>query len=866
MAWFRRLGNTFRSRQHWRDLEQELSFHLAERADDLRAEGLDAAEAKRRARLRFGNYGSRLEETYAMDINLVVEGMFRNLRQSVRALARTPLFTATVLLVLALGIGANSAVFSAIDAVLLRPLPFPGGDSLVQLTQTQEKMPQPFVAPVRLEEWGRLNSTFTAISGYYTQDVSETSGELPEKLREALVAPRFLEVLGVAPAVGRAFNSAEEHFGGPNGVLISDRLWRRRFDGDPAAVGKTIRLERSSPVVVGVMPPQFGFPDRDVDVWSVSPLDGPFSKLRDATWFTGVGRLKPGVSLAQARANLAVVQVGLGRQFPKPDAAITVAAAPLKESIVGKVSRSLWLLFGAVSLLLLIACTNIAALLLSRAAAREYETAARLALGASRLAVAGQLLTEVLVLAVTGALLGLGVAGGAAALFRSTVRDLPRVEEMHLNGTVVLYSLLCAVVVTMLCGLVPAVGLARKTLAASLARGGRAQISGRNSLRFLLVGMQVALAVTLLVGAGLLLRSLQKLGKVSPGFEPQQVLAFNVSMNWGETVDQKALKQMSNRLLEGFRTIPGVLAAATTTALPGVPGDYQLELKTTEGRAESEPKLLAQARWVVPGYFATMRIPLASGELCRDVPDRSTAMVNRSFVRRYYGAANVIGQHLAAPAGSFTPPAEVVGVVGDARESGLDREPSPTVYWCNTAMQPGTYILLRTRNEPDTLFNAVRTKVHELEPQRSVYNLTSLADHISDAYAENRLRTILLAFFALTAIALASVGLYGTLGYAVSLRQREVALRMAMGALRGSVVRQILREGMAVAVLGCVAGLVLAVLLGRVLASMLYGVSPTDVVTFATVVTTVLVVAGFASFLPALRAARVEPMRALRED
>jgi putative ABC transport system permease protein len=750
--------------------------------------------------------------------------------------------------------------------MLLRPLPFPRGDQLLQLTQQQEKVPQPFVAPIRLEEWNRLNDTFIGVTGYYLEDISETSGELPEKLREALVAPRFFEVLGATPALGRVFSAGEERFGGPNVVVISDRLWRRRFGASPLAVGKTIHLERSSPVVVGVLPPGFAFPDRDVDVWSVSAPDAPYANSREATWFTGVGRMKPRVTIAQARANLAVVQAGLGRQFPKPDAQIAVVVAPLKEATVGKAGRSLWLLFGAVTVLLLIACTNIAALLLSRAAAREYETAARLALGAPRLAIVGQLLSEVLVLAVAGALLGLLVAGGAAELFRRMVRDLPRVDEIHLDGTVVIYALVCAVAVTLLSGLAPAVSTARKALAASLAHGGRSQVSGRNTLRFVLVGTQVALAVSLLAGAGLMMRSLQELGRVSPGFEPQQVVAFSLSMNWGETADQKAAKAHTERILEGLRTIPGVVAASTTSSLPGVPGEYQLELKTSEGRAESEPKLLAQTRWVAPQYFETMRIPLLSGDLCRDAPSLSTAMVNRSFVERYFPTGRIVGRHLVLPGPAYNPPAEVIGIVGDARETGLDHEPSPTAYWCNAVMQPGTFFLLRTRREPATTFRDVRNKIHELEPQRSVYNLTSLSDHISDAYAENRLRTVLLGFFALTAVALASVGLYGTLGYAVSMRQREVALRLALGAVRGTVTRQFLGEGVGVAALGCVAGLILAVAFGRVLAAMLYGVSPTDVFTLAVVVATVLAVATVSSFLPALRASRVEPMRALREE
>lgn len=319
-------------------------------------------------------------------MNLWMESFGRNLKYAGRTLAKTPGFTVTVILTLALGIGANSAVFTAIDAVLLRPLPFPDGDELVTLTQSQPKITQPFVAPVRLEEWTRLNSTLQAISGYYTEDISELSGEFPEKLRRAAVAPRFLQVLGIAPALGRDFTPEEERFGGPDAVLISNRLWQRRFGGDPNAIGRTLRTGRTAFSIVGIMPDSFRFPDRDVDLWAPSPPDAPYAQSREATWYTAIGRLKPAVTPAEARANLATVQANLGRQYPKTDAMISATVEPLKEVTVGGVRKSLWVLYGSVSLLLLIACTNIAALLLSRSAGRHHEISVRLSLGASRAA------------------------------------------------------------------------------------------------------------------------------------------------------------------------------------------------------------------------------------------------------------------------------------------------------------------------------------------------------------------------------------------------------------------------------------------------------------------------------------------------
>ena len=866
MAWYRRFWNVVRPGRTQRDVERELSFHVAERAEELRAGGMREEEAMDRARRQFGNYAAQVERTRDMDIHGWLEALARNIRLAARALGKTPAFTATAVLTLALGIGANSAVFSAIYAVLLRPLPFPHGDQLVKLAQTNPKPPQPFVAPVRLEDWNRLNSTLQAITGYYSEDESELSGEIPEKLRRALVAPRFLQVWGIAPALGRDFSPQEEKFGGPEAVLISNRLWRRRFGGDPNAVGKTLRIGRSSIPIIGVMPASFLFPERDVDLWSTSPMDAPYAQSRESTWFTAIGRLKPGVTLAQARANLAAVQANLGRQYAKTDASIGAAVEPLKEATVGGVRKSLWVLFGSVSLLLLIACTNIAALLLARAAGRRHEITVRFSLGASRASVAAQLLTEVMILALAGAALGLLAGAAASGVFRALARDLPRIEEIGLDWRIALYSLACAVAATLLCGVFPAIRGTRRDLAGSLAQAGRSQVSRHNSVQFVLVGVQVALAVTLLAGAGLLVRRFRELGRVSPGFDAEHVLTFHISSTWGETADFKASAQRVDRILDGLRSLPGVEAAATTIVLPGVPSQYQMELKTVEGRAETEPKMLAEGRLVTPDYFAAMRIPLVAGELCRDEPNTTTMMVNRKFANAYLAGSAGLGRHLEQPGNSYLRPSEIRGTVGDARETGIDREPVPTVYWCAGATQPGTFFLVRTHGEPGSLAGAIRRRIREVEPRRSVYGLTPLGDRISNAYAENRLRTILLAFFAGTAVSLACVGLYGTLSYLVNVRQREIGLRLALGALRTQIVRQFVAQGLRVSLVGCAAGLGLAATFARLLSGMLYGVTASDGATMAGVVGIVLGVSVLASVLPAIRAARLEPMQVLREE
>ncbi len=864
--WLRRLCNAIFTARLDRELERELRFHITERTEELHVAGMPAEAAARLARNQFGNYTAQIERTRNMDIAESLHATLRNVRLSLRALAHSPAFSVTVVLTLALGIGANTAVFSAINSVLLRPLPFPNSDRIVSIAQIQDKTPQPHIAPVRLEDWNRMSHAFEAISGYYTQDDTELSGDLPEKLTHAFVAPRFLEVWGVTPQLGRDFNVDEEHYGGPNSLLISDRYWRQRFGGSPDAVGKTLRLGQASFTIVGVMPVSMAFAQRDVDLWSVSPPDFPYARSRDLTWFLGMGRLKPGVTVAQARADLAIVQADLARRFPKPDAEIRADIEPLKEQTIGNVRESLWVVFGSVTLLLLIACVNIAALLLSRAAGRQHEIAVRFSLGASRASVAAQLLTEVLLLALAGGGLGLGLAAAATRVFRALARDLPRVDEIALDWRMVVYALICAVAAALACGLVPAIVGTRRNLAGLLASSARTQVSGRRQARFVLVGVQVALAVTLLAGAGLLLRSFQALGRAAAGFDPDHVLTFRISASWGETGNLKASGQTVKRLLAAVAAVPGVESSAATFSVPGVPLTFPVELNVVEGRAKSEPRIIAESRIGSAGFFATMHIPLVAGEMCPEESNTPGMMVNRSFAKTYFGGDGVIGKHLGHPSSIYFPVALVRGIVGDARERGLDHEPVPTIYYCGLIMQPGLYFLARTHGDPMKLAETIRRKLHEVDPARSVYDISPLNAHLSDAFAENRLRTVLMTFFALTAISLACIGLYGTLSYLVNLRQREVGLRLALGAVPVQIMRQFLGQGMRVSLLGCLAGLGLAAAFTRLLATMLFGVSPWDVITMTGVIALVIAVSTAASLLPAARAAKIEPMRVLRDE
>ncbi len=796
--------------------------------------------------------------------------LVQNFKYALRQLRKNPGFSAIAIITLALGIGANTAVFSAIDAVLLKPLPFPHGDELMSIQQSikTERSPNPFVAPVRLEDWNRMNSTFQALTGYDTEDVSETSGELPEKLTRAGVAPRFLQVWGVAPILGRDFGPEEEHFGGPTVSLISERLWRNKFHSDPNVIGKKLRYAKASETIVGVMPASFLFPVKDVDVWVPVPPDAPYANDRNSTWYTIVGRLKPGVSVEQARADLATVQSQLGKQFPQTDGKLSVQISPLKEETIAGARRSLWILYGSVTLLLLIACANIAALLMARATNREHEVLVRFSLGASRGSLVVQLLTEMLVLAFIGALVGVAIAASGTRMFQAFTPDLPRVREIAISWRVLSYSAISAFAVTLLCGVLPAFRATRSAIAESLAGSGRTQVSGRASVQWVLVSVQVALSVALLAGAGLLVRSLQQLSRVSPGFNPNNVLTLHVSAGWGETADMKALAQRINRMLDGLRALPGVAAAATSEAMPGTAGsDRGIELKILEGEQDPNRKVTADARFVSAGYFNVVQIPMISGEPCRDDSKTFGIVVNRSFANRYFGSGNPIGHHLSNTAlANFPLQGEIRGIAADAREEAISSEPVPTVYWCMNNPVPDPYYLIRTRGEPLTMADTIRRTIRQLEPNRSVFDVAPLTDRLGDSLAENRMRTTLLSAFAITALTLACVGIYGTLSYVVGLRRREIGLRLALGAVRRQIAVLFISQSLRAVGIGCVLGLGLAAASSHVLSGMLYGISGFDALTFTAVVLAMLAVATLSTLTPATRAARADPMQVLREE
>ena len=800
-----------------------------------------------------------------------METLLSNVRYAVRVLRRTPGFTLVVVLTLAVAIGANSVVFSAMDAVLWRPLGFPEADRLVVVNQSIPGAPISNTAPVRIEEWNEQSTTFAAITGYYRQDVSETSGDLPEKYRLANVAPRFLDVWRTEPMIGRSFTPADSQAGAAPVVLVTHRYWTTKLERDPNVLERVVRIGEDAIPIVGVMPESFRFPDRDVDIFTPTTYE-PFVLQRGNLWMRGYGRLEPGVSVEQARADLEVIQRRLSEQYPETDRNVGVYVESLQETTVGSVRGSLWLLFGAVSVLLLIASTNIAALLLARAAKRGQEISLRLSLGAQPGSIRQLIFVETAVLAVVGALLGLLVAAGASAALRRVAPNFPRIEELSLDGGILLYTLAAVVAVTVACGLVPAVRATRAGLSGALSDARRTQVSSRHSLQWAFVGVQVALSVVLLAGAGLLIRSFQELSRVDAGFEPSRILSFRVG---GTFEDFGQLAERVELIVNELKTLPGVEATAVSSPVPGMIDDgsgFQFGITTLriDGRDDTQEPARAQLRIVSPSYFGTMQIPLVAGELCEVIPPNTPGtpvevIVNSAFATRYFGSPSSAVGAILRPNPNLA--SRITGVVGNAREFALDREAVPTYYPCRMAYAtPALAFLVRTGGDPNGVINAVRAKVKELEPLRAVYDIAPLPERIGNEQADDRLRTSALALFAGTALALACLGVYGTLSYVVSLRRREVGLRVALGAQQRNIVVQFIAKALSVVAIACVIGIAAALAFSRLVSGMLFEVSPGDPVTLGGVIVLVVCVATLAALVPAWRAARVEPMRVLREE
>jgi putative ABC transport system permease protein len=787
---------------------------------------------------------------------------------AIRGLRHRRGVAATVVLTLTLGIGANSAIFSAVDAVLLKPLPYPDADRLVVVHEQNlgRRQATQLVAPGRLEEWHRANRSFSGLAGSYFENMTETTAALPERVEAMRTSPRFFIVLGVGPALGRTPVAAEETFGGPPVVIISDGYWRSRFNADPGVLGRSLVLSGVSRTIIGVMPASFRYPNATTEAWVPAQMPAVLLQARQARFLTAIGRLRPGVTAEQAQADLTAVQAQLGDQYPQTDKGWGAALSALNEQQVGGVRRSLWLLAGAVALMLLAACGNVACLLLAEAARREHEVAVRFALGASRTTVVRQLLAEGLILALIGSVLGLFVAQWATALLRQAATTLPRIQDVRVDMRLVAFTMGVGLLATVLFAIAPAFQVTRANPADALGRGGRGQTGRRHLVQRILVAAQVSLAIVLLAGAGLLIRSFARLQATSPGFDPTGVQTFRMSASWSERLDTVIARQ--RRTVARLAEIAGVEAAAVSQALPGAvdfpPGDVQIIGRTTE------EKIFAQNRAVSAGYFKTLHIPLLQGDTCNSLqtgPLAAEALVTRAFADRFFPGIDPMGHSLAsagAPSGSG---ARIIGIVGDVHENGVLKPADPLIYWCGySGYWPDPYFLVRPVPGRQASLAEIRAAMREIEPQRAVYAVRALSDALSESTRQQWLTTLLLTLFAATAVALAAMGLYGVMSQLVAGRRREIGVRMALGARAAQILRSIVGQAAVLTGAGIVAGLAGALALARFMSTLLFGISSRDPLTLASVAVVLAAVAMIAAIVPAHRAASVDPMQALRES
>jgi predicted permease len=875
-AWVFRLGGLFRGERAERELAEELESHLQMHIEDNVRAGMAPEEARRQALIKLGGV-EQTKEGYRERRSLpLLETLWPDVRFGARQLSKNLGFTAAALLTLALGIGANTAIFSLVDGILLRPLPYPEPERLVVILQSYPS--------VGLPRWGIsqfLFASFREQSRSFERTAAHTGAGLtltglgePVRLRGAYVTAGFFEVLGVQPAQGRSF-LAEEDFPRKNVVcVLSDRLWRSQFGGDPSIVGRSLRLDDAQLQVVGVMPPGFQFPSPDTDLWIPLGLD---PQRRFGFMYSGIARLKQGTTVGQAEAETTGIQWNLARQSenpPPPGADMRMIVMPLHEAVTQRAEKPLLVLLGAVGLVLLIACANIANLLLGRVTARKHEMAMRIALGASARRIVIQLLTESLLLALLGAMAGAVLAVWLVAFIgRLPLEGIPRIAEVHVNATALAFTAAVALATGFLFGLVPAVRAYELGLSAGLREGtrGTASVSSRR-LNNSLVAAQVALSLVLLIGAGLLLKSFAHLLAVNPGFQPENLLTMRISLSERSYDVPERMTQFYEALLERVRGLPGVRAAGLISKLPVQSDGGDADGYVVEGHERPgpvQPNALMHA--VFPGYFQTLGIPLLRGRDFSGADRDDTepvAIVDDTLARRYWPDANPIGKRIrfgwdTSERAWMT----IVGVAGDVKHSGLAEAAYPHLYMPSRQRQERLqqmHLAVRTTADPSASAAAIRAQVRELDASVPVFAVRAMPEIVAASLNSQRLTNVLLGGFAAVALLLAAVGIYGVMSLSVSGCTQEFGIRMALGAQRGDVFRLVVGEGMGITAAGVAMGVLGALGAARYLRTLLFEVSPADPLTFAGV-TLVLGGAAFAAcYLPARRATRVDPMVALR--
>jgi putative ABC transport system permease protein len=795
------------------------------------------------------------------------------MKTAIRNLVKKPGLNLLVVFALALGLGANTAVFSVVNGVLLRPLPFDASDNLVIIRDTKlPQFPQFSVSPGNFFDWEKQSTVFENMGAWSNTRFNLVDGGEPEALRGVLVTASLLPTVRVKPMLGRTFSSEEEQQGRGGVVILSHRLWQRRFGSEASVLGRSINLNGRGYTIIGVLPPKQEFPNADVDLWAPLSINADLRSNHGSHYMGAVARLNTGVSVEKGRSELETIAHRLEESYPNSNKGWGVKVTPLNEVVTGTVRQPLMILLGAVAFVLLIACANVANLLLVRSSARQREMAIRVAIGASRWRVVRQVIGESVILSILAGAFGMLIAHwGIDVLLAVAPQILPRAQEVRMDISVLGFTAVIAIATGLIFGAMPAFQSSRPDLTAVLKEGGRGTASspGRRRVRNSLVVAEVGLSLVLLVGAGLLIRSFSRLERVNPGFESRNAIAVTLSLPSQKYPTADDRRRFVDRTLEEVRSLPGVESAGLSHVVP-FSSDYVVGV-FVDGRPKPAPGEDVSTNYysVSPGYFEAMGIPLKRGRLftARDTQDAPrVAVVSESFAKRFFTNEDPIGKRVELTQG---PSAlrEIVGVVGDVKQYGLDQETTLQAYEPYSQMPfSGMTFVVRTGTAIEGLFQPIRNRVREVDKDQPITTLKPLDALIADSIAQRRFSAMLLSIFAGVALLLATVGLYGVMAYLVTQRTHEIGLRMALGAPRTKVFALIVGQGMLLTIAGLMLGLIGAFALTRLMSSMLFEVTATDPLTFAIIPVVLAAVSLLACYLPARRATKVDPIIALRYE
>lgn len=866
-------------RRRERELAEEMAFHRAALEEAHRRRGLSAAAARRAALLEFGGQTQTVEAWRDQHGLPWLDMLRQDVRYGVRMLWRTPGFTMAALVTLAVGIGANTAIFAVVNAVLLRPLPFPNGSRVMTLGERGADGQSENVGFETVVDWRARSRSFSQIALMRSWTPTLMVNGEAERLKAVRVSANYFATIGVSPALGRGFTDAEDTPDGRRVVILSDALWRRRFNADPGIVGRSVLIADTSFRVAGVMPAGFDALDAQryyggAEMWA--PLGyriGGDSSCRTCQHLRAFGLLAPGVSAANAAAELNAIRAVMQREHPTDYSDGSIAVVPLRDALLGDVRRPLYVLLGAVGFVLLIACANVANLLLARSQSRGRELAVRAVLGAGASRIVRQLLTESTLLAIGGGAAALLIAGSVVhTLGQIAPVSLPRADQAGVDVAVVLFTLAVSLVTGTLFGVLPALRAAAGALSRKLAADSRSSIGPAGRLRSLLVIADLALALVLLAGAGVMLRTTMSLTRVHPGFSADRVLTWQFSLAGQRYAEDAAVVELQNALLSRLRALPGVTSAALADQIP-FGGNYDCRGFHVKGlgKANSIEDPCIERYGTTPDYLAVMGIPLRAGRFflpSDTAASQPVTVISEATRALVWGGANPIGAQVRFGSAERGPWYTVIGVVGDVHHSDLESAALPAFYAPESQFTDSDLVgIVRTASaDPSALAAAARQTLQELDPTIAMYDVATLESRVADAAAAPRFVMGLLAGFAAVALLLAAVGLYGVVSFGVSQRTRELGLRIALGATPRQVLRLILSNGVVLIAAGVAVGVVAAGLTTRLLGSLVFGVTPLDPMVFSTAAVVLVAVAALAHLLPALRALAIDPVRALRQD